>query len=178
MIGSELDAVAATTEQLFRAIAAGDVSALRQCYIPAAAYRDPIFGELGPGSARRIWPFILAHTARLRWRFEIKDVGLTSARVRSLAEFEFAPTGRPVALEVLTTLRLRDRIILHDDDFDRVAWAAMALPLGHRIGLWLPGGTSRHRRHARDAFLNSEDFICTPNFPAHHFSRFLCARSL
>lgn len=147
MVTEMLIEVEAATRRLCAALKAGDARRIEQCYSPAADYCDPVLGELGAGSARRVWPLILANMRAPRWHFEIEDVGLTTSRMRSRVAFTFVPTNRPVALDIATELHVSGgRITHHSDLFERAQWLS-AIPFPVRLLLPL----LRHRWISREA---------------------------
>jgi SnoaL-like domain len=162
MIKEQMDEVESSTERLFRALASADIPEIKQCYTPDATYSDPVFGDLGAGSAQRIWPFILAHIQRAKWHFEIVDVGIDSAKISSRVDFDFALTGRPVSLQIRSRVYERNSLITsHEDDFDLPAWSRMALHIKHRAGLCAPYGLKTLKLSARKTFSTPESESCS-----------------
>lgn len=142
MIDEQLGQVAAITRRLQRALRSGDLDSIARCYDANAEYSDPVLGGLGAGSARRAWSLILPLLRDPCWHFSVVDVGLCSSRSRSRLEFLFAPTARPVVLDISTVLCIRDgRIVRHDDEFSLSDWAK-ALPFPEC--LWARSRCFRH----------------------------------
>lgn len=133
MIDEQLSEVLAITRRLQVALRTGDLDAIARCYNPFAAYSDPVLGDLGAGSARQAWSLILPLLRSPSWSFSIDDVGLLSSRASTRLTFLFAPTARPVTLDISTVLQVRDgRIVRHDDDFSLFAWS-QGLPFPQRL---------------------------------------------
>jgi len=157
MIQQLIDTSAGTAVKLYRALAEGDLRAVRSCYDANARYSDPVFGQLGRGSACYIWPVIFSQIRRPEWKFEVVDAGLTSARLSTKVNFVFAETGRPTSLRIATHLAIREaRVVRHDDDFDIDACTWMAFPKENRFRLWTPHGRERLKGHARSLLSNLE----------------------
>lgn len=158
MVDELLNEVATATRNLCDGLESGDHAQIARCYSPAADYSDPVLGDLGVGSARRVWPLILANLERPRWRFEIEDVGLLKSRLRTQVDFAFVPTGRPVSLDISTVLHVRDgRITHHSDLFERRQWAA-AFSRPNRLLPPMSPLRQRFDRMARLGRVNTEDY--------------------
>jgi ketosteroid isomerase-like protein len=127
MVNEELSRARHLAERLFSALQRRDVEAAIACYHDNATFSAPIVGEVMGPDVRTLWQTIFTVTRNSSLRFEIVDIGLTTAKVEGVVAYSLASTGRSVISRFGSTLHIRDQLVAHHEDtFDAWNWAQMA----------------------------------------------------
>ncbi len=138
--------------RFYAAFARRDAAAMAACYVPDAAFRDPVFDVAGPDVAA-MWAMLCDRGGDLTldWRDVRADDAAGAAHWEP--RYTFSVTGRPVHNVIESRFTFRDgRIATHRDTFDLWRWSRMALgPKAALLG-WTPFVQRAIRAEARRSF--------------------------
>lgn len=137
-------------DAFYGAFARRDGDAMAACYAPDAHFHDPAFGDLHGDEPGAMWRMLTARARDLRVEHEVLEASDTHARVKWIAHYTFALTGRPVENHIVARLTVRDgKIVEHLDDFDFWKWSRMALGWKGVLLGWTPLVRNAVRKMAR-----------------------------
>jgi len=121
--------------RFYDAFARRDGATMAACYAPDATFEDPAFALKGPWIGA-MWKMLCERAQEFSLRYEILSVSGASARVKWIANYRFAKTGRLVENHIEADISVRDGLIVtHRDRFSFWRWAAQALgPMGMLLG--------------------------------------------
>lgn len=134
----------------FTAFTQRDWATMGACYAEDANFHDPVFLELDALETRAMWRMLLSGGTDLQVRFRVEEESTTAGVCAWEASYTFSRTGRKVHNVVRSAFRLRDGLIVHQQDrFNLWRWSAQALgPSGLLLG-WTPWMRGRVRAGAR-----------------------------
>ena len=149
---------AATIEQLYAGLAAGDGAAMAACYVPDATFEDPAFGRLEGPEVGAMWRMLTSRGGGVAVELREHAADASTGTANWIATYAFGPKERSVVNDVHSTYRFAPEGLIAEqlDRFDLAKWGAQAMGpvpglLGHTplLGLLV----RRKARGQLDAFL-------------------------